>query len=292
MYSSNLLMSCCLICSYSILFHTPLTDEHRRPLLDPHLSRAIHSSTDLRSMCSALRAPAAARRQPASRPRAPKSGLKSLERREKGREVLGAVAADLGYSFPRGASTFGPHANALPGLQFAMKILGQKRWVDVSKNSKVLPRHCQGTAKRPGQVEDALRPGADHAHRRAPQFGEVGRHVHGIAPVHAANAPGDEDRNARLVSEDHRTGDCGGSILAISCHFMPFMITYTSLDSSTDHRVRESTSPRSSFTRSQLACFFARTRAMSRRLTCHIRRARQRSRVANLHWLRSGLLAL
>lgn len=62
-------------------------------------------------------------------------------------------------------------------------------------------------------VQDALHPGADHAHRRPPQLGQVGADVHALrgAPVHAPDAARDKHLDPGHVGGDHGPGHHGFS---------------------------------------------------------------------------------
>ena len=64
------------------------------------------------------------------------------------------------------------------------------------------------------QVQDGLGSGADHHDGGPGQLLQVGGDVHGGlgAPVHAADAAGGEDLDARHVGDDHGGGDGGGSV--------------------------------------------------------------------------------
>ena len=66
------------------------------------------------------------------------------------------------------------------------------------------------------QVQNGLGAGADHHHRGLGQLFQVGGDVHGGlgSPVHAADAAGGENGDARHVGDHHGGGDGGGAVLA------------------------------------------------------------------------------
>src|SRR4051812_5888154 len=68
----------------------------------------------------------------------------------------------------------------------------------------------------PRKIQYGLRAGADHDHRRARQFGQIGRFVKGRIAMYAAYAAGREDLDPGLTCKGKRSGN-GRRAIELSC---------------------------------------------------------------------------